>query len=155
MKSEVGTYALVLSSLGIKNIRIGRLGWLETDSGFYVYVGSAFGPGGLRARVSRHRRQARCRHWHIDYLRSATRLEEIWCSYDRKCREHQWARLFRQVPGASTPMRGFGASDCRCESHLFFFATRPSLAVFSSMVRSSFADHGPLEAICTNLEIDG
>jgi Uri superfamily endonuclease len=28
--------------------------------------------------------------------------------------------------GASVPIAGFGSSDCRCKTHLFFFTRRPS-----------------------------
>jgi Uri superfamily endonuclease len=64
-------------------------------------------------------------HWHIDYLRKKTTLEAVWFRYDLKSREHDWAIRFAAMPGASVPMIGFGASDCGCESHLFFFAKCP------------------------------
>ena len=82
MERFPGTYVLILWSRGVHRIRIGRLGELLTRPGFYVYVGSAFGPGGVRARVARHRRGCSRPHWHIDYLRSRTRLEEVWYSHD-------------------------------------------------------------------------
>jgi hypothetical protein len=31
------------------------------------------------------------------------------------------------TPGASIPLVGFGASDCHCASHLYFFKSRPHL----------------------------
>jgi Uri superfamily endonuclease len=49
-------------------------------------------------------------HWHIDYLRLHTTIEEIWFCYDRKSREHEWARCFAGMSGASVPMAGFGSS---------------------------------------------
>ncbi len=66
-------------------------------------------------------------HWHIDYLRSHTILEQVWSCYGRKRREHLWARRFAALPGATVPMEGFGSSDCNRESHLFFFKERPRL----------------------------
>lgn len=52
---QPGTYALVLASRGEKRIRIGGIGTLRLRTGFYVYVGSALGPGGLaRAREASH-----------------------------------------------------------------------------------------------------
>jgi Uri superfamily endonuclease len=36
--------------------------------GRYIYAGSAYGPGGLKARVSRHMRRAKRSQWHIDQL---------------------------------------------------------------------------------------
>jgi Uri superfamily endonuclease len=101
-------------------IRVGRLGGMRLQSGFYVYVGSAFGPGGVRARVNHHQRTSSRPHWHIDYLRPHT-VEGVWFGYDLKRQEHLWAKLLSSMPGVSVPMLGFGSSDCGCEAHLFFF----------------------------------
>jgi Uri superfamily endonuclease len=96
--------------------------------------------------VAHHRQPAARPHWHIDYLRTATRLEEVWHVYDTTRREHQWAGVFRRARGASLPLRGFGASDCSCVSHLFFFATRPASHAFRRRLRRAFPDHGPVYA---------
>jgi len=47
-------------------IRVGKLGVLPLQPGFYVYVGSAHGPSGLRARLAHHLGPGSRRHWHID-----------------------------------------------------------------------------------------
>ena len=47
MTAQPGTYALVLASQKTGPVRIGRLGTLELQPGVYIYVGSAFGPGGF------------------------------------------------------------------------------------------------------------
>lgn len=132
-ESRPGTYALVLSSASDAVIRVGRLGDLRLQPGFYVYVGSAQGPGGVRARLAHHMRHAEHPHWHIDYLRQHTTLEEIWFCYDRKSREHAWARCFAGMRGVSVPLAGFGSSDCDCETHLFFFKRRPARARFMAV----------------------
>jgi len=119
-----GTYALLLPSATDAVIRVGRLGDLRLQSGFYVYVGSALGSGGVRARLAHHMRPAERPHWHIDYLRPHTTLEQIWFTYDRKSPEHDWARCFAGMRGASMPLAGFGSSDCDCKTHLFFFERR-------------------------------
>jgi Uri superfamily endonuclease len=98
---------------------------MQLQPGFYVYIGSALGPGGVRARLAHHMRPAERPHWHIDYLRFHTTLEEIWFCYDPKSREHDWAIRLAGLPGASMPLAGFGSSDCECESHLLFFEKRP------------------------------
>jgi Uri superfamily endonuclease len=145
MERFPGTYVLILSSKGVHRIRVGRLGELLTRPGFYVYVGSAFGPGGVRARVARHQRKCSRPHWHIDYLRSRTRLEEVWYSHDPLPREHQWAHLIGRARGSSVPLGQFGSSDCRCPSHLYFFESRPSLRAFSRRVRSACPEHEAIE----------
>ena len=124
LEARPGTYALLLSSATDGEIRVGRHGHMRLQSGFYLYVGSAFGPGGIRARVNHHLHASPRPHWHIDYLRPHVRVEEIWLSYHRKRREHSWARFLSSMPGASVPMLGFGSSDCGCEAHLFFIRSR-------------------------------
>ncbi len=124
-QSRPGTYALLLASAADQLIRVGRFGNLRLQPGYYVYVGSALGSGGVRARLSHHMRPAERPHWHIDYLRKKATLEAVWFQYHRKSLEHAWARRFAALPGASVPMAGFGSSDCDCESHLFFFAKCP------------------------------
>lgn len=44
IETQPGTYALVLSARAGGRVRIGRLGGLRVQHGFYVYVGSALGP---------------------------------------------------------------------------------------------------------------
>jgi len=77
-----GTYALILSCLAEQTVQIGKLGPLSLHPGWYVYVGSAFGPGGLAARLARHRAVEKRLRWHIDYIRAATQLEEVWYTND-------------------------------------------------------------------------
>src|SRR5262245_30517552 len=64
-----GTYVLILYVAQDGNIAIGSLGKHRVPPGCYAYVGSAFGPGGLRARLTHHVNAASKLHWHIDYLR--------------------------------------------------------------------------------------
>jgi Uri superfamily endonuclease len=109
--------------------------------GFYVYLGSAFGPGGVRARVQRHRVRARCRHWHVDYLRSVTRLAQVWFSYDQERREHAWADVVGKTMQGTAPLAGFGASDCSCGTHLYYFPVAPSAATFEQHLRRRVRGH--------------
>lgn len=123
MKSEPGTYALLLESNLSGEIQIGRWGRLRVVPGYYVYVGSAFGPGGVRARVARHLRKSKRIHWHIDYLRDAVDPVRAWCSYSHVRLEHEWARSLGQMAGVACVAR-FGCSDCSCDTHLFACSRR-------------------------------
>jgi Uri superfamily endonuclease len=145
-----GTYALVCRAVRLGRLSIGRLGTLEVEAGFYVYLGSAFGPGGIRARVAHHLRAGRRRHWHADYLWPALRIEEIWYSHDTARREHEWARLLRGLRAFSVPLARFGASDCRCETHLLHNQEPPSLRAFRAGIQRSIPDHGTVRrcSIC-------
>jgi len=109
---------------------VGRWGELVVAPGYYVYVGSAFGPGGLRARVSRHYRRNERRHWHIDYLRPFLTPVDTWYSHHAEPLEHRWAQVFAALDGVAS-VRGFGCSDCRCRSHLFATLTPPDFARFA------------------------
>jgi Uri superfamily endonuclease len=129
-----GTYVLVLSSRSTELIQIGRLSALQLQSGIYVYVGSALGPGGVRARLAHHLKPARRPHWHIDYLRAHTRVEEICYRLDTRRLEHVWAEHIGLAEGAYIPLVGFGSTDCGCESHLFFFEQRPSRERFRQVL---------------------
>lgn len=144
MKTEPGTYALLLRAEQEQSIDVGALGELMVDPATYVYVGSAFGPGGLRARVHRHARNDGTRHWHVDYLRAVTELEAVWYTHDEKRRECEWAMALRTLPGMTVPLHGFGASDCSCPGHLILGEGEPDLFRFRDRVRSAVPSHAPI-----------
>jgi len=130
-----GTYLLILSSGTRRRVEIGRRGPLKLEPGFYVYVGSAFGSGGLRARIAHHERRSAKPHWHIDYLRRALKLDTVWYATGTQYREHLWAEAAGNMDGAAIPLRRFGASDCRCPSHLFHVSKPPRLDDFKVSLR--------------------
>jgi Uri superfamily endonuclease len=130
LPSLPGTYVLVLATSAYREVAIGRLGVLAVQPGFYVYVGSAIGSGGLAARVSRHCRYEKRLRWHVDYLRCVSQIDEVWYATGKVHRECRWAKELCSLPGASVPLARFGASDCRCRSHLLFFTIQPSFAAF-------------------------
>ena len=136
MKSDPGTYALILRSSLSAEIQIGRWGCLHVKPGYYAYVGSAFGPGGVQARVARHFRKGKRRHWHIDYLSEAIDPVRAWYSYAPFRLEHDWARAFDQMADTSC-VKGFGCSDCSCNGHLFAMSTNPDCAkIFRAIGRA-------------------
>jgi Uri superfamily endonuclease len=150
-----GTYALVLSSSIASPVRIGKLGSLQLQPGCYVYVGSAHGPGGLRARLGHHLGSSSRPHWHIDCLRAHANPEEVWYCYDPRPWEHHWAKCIGMQPGASIPLTGFGASDCACDSHLYFFKVRPSRAAFARSLRAIDHRQSRRSLAVTTLACDG
>ena len=130
MKAQPGTYALILQSHCSKSIAIGKWGTLKVKPGLYIYVGSAFGPGGVRARVLRHWRKTRATHWHIDYLRGCVDPVCAWHCYGPRALEHQLAAAISALDGVS-PVDGFGSSDCQCISHLFMASAMPETSALS------------------------
>lgn len=132
---QPGTYALILHARSQEQIIVGRWGTLDVVPGYYIYVGSAFGPGGVSARIQRHCREDKKRRWHIDFLREVTTPVQAWCSFSGRDLEHRWAGFFsrqRLFPhgGGLTAIPDFGCSDCRCESHLFATSSVPDLQRF-------------------------
>ena len=118
-----GTYVLLLRLRRSTPIQIGRLGVITFERGWYAYVGSSFGPGGLAARLGRHLRPEKKPRWHIDYLRATAEPRHIWFSTALEPLEHTWAARLSRCAAESIP--GFGCSDCRCPSHLFYFNSEP------------------------------
>jgi Uri superfamily endonuclease len=88
-----------------------------TLSGSLVYVGSARGSGGIRARLLHHFRQGKLVHWHVDELTNvAAQITALALVDDSEC-----AIVERLVlSGRFAPaLAGFGSSDCtRCVAHL-------------------------------------
>ena len=61
-----GSYLLILHVAHPAAIVVGRFGKVAVASGWYLYTGSALGPGGLRGRLRHHLQPAPRPHWHID-----------------------------------------------------------------------------------------
>lgn len=139
-----GCYALVLALGSTTHVDVGRLGPLELLPGYYIYVGSAFGPGGLRARLSRHWAGASRRYWHIDYLRAVSKPVSAWFQVQRESREHEWAAALARGRSLDA-VPGFGCSDCRCVSHLYHSAAAPSFAAFRRRLGRSAEGDGSLQ----------
>lgn len=115
-----GTYVLVLLLPAREMVDVGALGRREFPGGIYLYTGSAFGPGGVRARIGRHLRSRKKLHWHIDYLLPQDRTREVWVLPSDHTVEHRVARRLREHPLTTVPVRGFGSSDCSCAAHLVY-----------------------------------
>ncbi|MCT8136706.1 GIY-YIG nuclease family protein [Anaerobacillus sp. CMMVII] len=102
-------------------ITIGKLGTFSFQKGFYVYVGSA--KRNIQHRINRHIRIEKKQRWHFDYLRPFVEVLEVetFPGNEGECLLFQ--RLMKESRG-STPVKGFGSSDCRCTSHLFYTAVQ-------------------------------
>lgn len=131
--SAKGTYALLIQLESGKEITVGRLGTFFLRAGYYLYVGSALGSGGLPARLARHRRSDKRPRWHVDYLLEYGRLLEIWNAVGEERLECLWATGAGEMAEA-VPVPGFGSSDCRCLAHLSYFAAKPDYREFALKV---------------------
>lgn len=147
-----GTYILLLQLPVDTTISIGRLGIIDFPAGWYAYIGSAFGAGGLVSRIKHHLQPTETLHWHIDYLRREAILQEIWLSPDSEKREQAWVDLMIEIPGATALVEGFGASDSPQETHLFYFDVRPSLEDFAIGIRRHLPETKVLRAFAAEEE---
>ena len=112
-----GAYVLEWRIEGPVRIAFGGRGEVELGRGRFRYIGSAWGPGGLVARVTRHLRpRGRRDRWHVDALTRAQAPDRVgWCVGGREC--DLVAACLRA--GWTAPLAGFGSSDCRrCPAHL-------------------------------------
>ncbi len=113
-----GTYCLIIRLKEDSLVRIGKLGCIKFDKGFYVYVGSAL--NSLEARLERHLKNEKKLFWHVDYLLADPNavLDEIVFAVD----DRKWeCGIAMAVSGEGDGIRNFGCSDCKCNSHLFRF----------------------------------
>ena len=135
-----GVYLLLMALARERELVIGRRRKARFPQGVYLYVGSAHGPGGLQARLRRHCRPDKPLHWHVDYLRCHATLEAIWAWQTGRRAECQWAAAALQLPGVNVPMARFGASDCRCETHLVHLVKWPDRDLFARLAGVAPAD---------------
>ena len=118
--AKPGSYALWLRLSCAMELQIGRFGQCQFPAGNYLYLGSARGSGGLRARLNHHFNIAAHPHWHVDYLRKHAEIRGAFFAVVEKPLECIWSQALAQQKGFSVPVSGFGASDCRstCPAHL-------------------------------------
>ena len=120
-----GSYVLLLRLTHGRSIKIGCLRDTYFPAGHYAYVGSAM--GGLKPRIKRHLVKDKQVRWHIDYLRKEAAVSGVIVCESEERTECAIARglalRLREIPG-------FGASDCRCPSHLFFATDEEQMRTF-------------------------
>ncbi|MCK4249960.1 GIY-YIG nuclease family protein [candidate division WOR-3 bacterium] len=107
------TYLLQIYLKKQKHIKIGKLGTFRFTKGNYVYVGSA--KTNMTKRIARHLRKKKKKFWHIDYLLQYAEVQQVWTS---DLTEEKMAALLSEK--MEIPVIGFGSSDVKSKSHLFF-----------------------------------
>ena len=117
-----GCYALLIELTESKGISVGKLGEFTFPKGSYVYVGSAM--NGVESRIRYHLKKLKRPHWHIDYLLKQASVRRIAVYQTQERLECPIARALSQ-DFPSIP--GFGSSDCKCRSHLFFSTEREQM----------------------------
>ena len=118
-----GIYSLIINLSKKKEITVGRLGTFVFPKGYYVYTGSA--QNGLDKRINRHLSSHKKLHWHIDYLLPHAKVIKV-VRYVGRNDECKLSRVTGQGTGATRIVKKFGSSDCKCETHLYYFESIPT-----------------------------
>ncbi|HIE34338.1 MAG TPA: GIY-YIG nuclease family protein [Candidatus Altiarchaeales archaeon] len=128
-----GVYALIIELDRNERIQTGKLGLIEFKSGFYAYVGSAL--NSIEGRIGRHIRNEKKLRWHIDYLLKKARVLSV--IYAESIDKYECI-IAKELSKRFPTIYGFGSTDCRCKSHLFFSENRTTLenAVSSTINRN-------------------
>jgi Uri superfamily endonuclease len=109
-----GSYVLLIKLKNKTKINVGKLGIIHLNKGYFVYIGSAL--NGLEKRIQRHLKIQKKLHWHIDYLLEKGKILDVFFQESEVKEECNIANNFNKLQ----QIDGFGCSDCKCKSHLFF-----------------------------------
>jgi len=121
-----GCYSLVLRVWRPLTVKIGALGYVRFNEGFYVYVGSALGSKAqsLEKRLRRHLSSRKKMKWHIDYLLSkeGVSIEKVVMCKTTDRVECLVAKEIAKIGLHNPQLKGFGSSDCKlgCFSHIIY-----------------------------------
>ena len=116
-----GAYLLIIHLSKSKKIKIGKLGYIFFKKGNYIYVGSAL--NNLEKRIQRHKSKRKKLRWHIDYFLRFGRISGVSAIKTNKKIECKLSEKILKIAEAS--VKNFGCSDCRCNSHLYYFDKNP------------------------------
>lgn len=111
-----GIYLLIIQVGRDVFLDIGSLGKIFFEKGIYFYVGSA--QNNLEKRIERHLKKEKNNHWHIDYLLENKEVFVLDVLKKEAGKQEECFVAKRFSENAKT-IKGFGCSDCDCESHLF------------------------------------
>lgn len=113
-----GTYCILTRLNFDAVISVGKLGELDFQKGHYVYVGSAL--NSLMPRIKRHLSTDKKLHWHVDYFLVHRDVEVVDILYTVD--DIKWeCKLASLISENASGIENFGSSDCKCNSHLFYF----------------------------------
>ena len=117
IEAKPGAYLLLLGLAEPRQIGLrGRVGG-KLKVGWYVYCGSAKGPGGMKARLGRHFRPDKQQRWHVDILTDELAMVAALPQADGA--ECDLVDCLLSSSTFEVAIAGFGSSDCRrCISHL-------------------------------------
>jgi sugar fermentation stimulation protein A len=112
---DSGTYLLIVELAQPIDVIVTSGKTFVLEPGYYGYIGSAL--NGLQKRIDRHLSRNKKLHWHIDYLLQIATIESVIYVASNKRIE---CLIAQELIKKHQYVSGFGCSDCRCKSHLFY-----------------------------------
>jgi len=128
-----GSYILIVEIKSDSIIPFGKKGIKQFEKGYYIYVGSAL--GGLGQRIQRHLRKQKKLHWHIDYLLEHAIITNVFYK-EGKIREE--CNIAKKLDRQLFSIPGFGCTDCRCKSHLFYGSFEEVMSAVEKLQMNSY-----------------
>jgi len=115
--SQNGAYVLLVGLDRALPVGASRRKSGQLPAGTYLYAGSAYGAGGVAARIGRHFRKDKKVHWHVDRLTlEASRLAAFIVENGNEC---ALAEALLELNNVAIAIEGFGSTDClSCRGHL-------------------------------------
>jgi sugar fermentation stimulation protein A len=132
-----GVYIALFHLAHARRIRVGQLGTIVFPASRYAYVGTA--QRNLLARLSRHGRRRKPLKWHIDYL--SVRAEMIGAIVIEGPKSLECRLATALVHDGAEPIRGFGRTDCRCQSHLFRLGSLGACTIHGEHQTANYSPH--------------
>jgi hypothetical protein len=74
-------------------------------------------------------------------------VTEVWYSADPIGREYDWAKCLATLSKTTIHLARFGATDCGCPAHLYYFAHRPLFRSFQERVKELCSDHAAVRRL--------
>jgi len=114
-------------------VKVGSLGKIRFQRGYYIYIGS--GGKSLFKRVSRHFKKHKVERWHIDYITNIYRPFEAYrllnCKDEYEVSEYLVKKGLRYIPR-------FGSTDKKSRSHLFYIKDMDELVSIKNKLNKKF-----------------
>lgn len=128
---DSGCYLFICKLTSETVIKPGAQAERPFPPGYYIYVGRA--KKNLRKRLSRHFTKEKKLRWHIDYLTViATPCYALITENLKECEISRHLMSLSQTES----IKGFGASDCNCSSHLH----HSNKEISRNMLRDTFSN---------------
>jgi len=126
------TYLTILFIPRRLSLKVGSLGELNLEKGYYLYIGS--GGRNIYKRISRHFRLAKKRKWHIDYITNI--YPAIDAFIVSGVDEYALSQYFYKKGLKFIPK--FGATDKKSVSHLYYLNNKSQVEDIIMELKKSY-----------------